>query len=188
MSYTNLKDSQLIELICQGKSEVFEEIVSRYQRKIFSYVYRLVSSREDALDIVQEVFIKVYKNIKSFDMQKDFSPWIYRIAHNESVNWLKKNRKFYSESIDDNEMLANTLKSKDDIKQFFEKKEVKIFVRQAVEALPIRYQKIVELKYFQEKSYKEISRILKKPINTVGTMLNRAKKILQKNLKYGFFE
>lgn len=184
MNYTKLTDSQLVNSSCQGKQECFEEIVMRYQQRMFAYVYRLVGNKEDSLDIVQEVFIKVYKNLKSFNTEKEFSPWIYRIAHNESVNYLKKNRKFYTESIEDNDDVRNILKSKENINEDAEAKELQVFVRSALEKLPLKYQKVIELKYFQQKSYQEMSKILKKPMNSVGTLLNRAKKLLYQHLKY----
>ena len=184
MENQNLSDQKLVEIIKKGDQDTFSLLVYRYQQRIFAYIYRFVGNKDDCMDIVQEVFIKVYKNLNSFDQSKEFSPWIYRISHNEAVNWLKKHRRFYTESIDQNEVIANTLKSSENIREKAETRELKIYVRTAVKKLPSKYQQVIELKYFEEKSYTEISRILKKPVNTVGTMINRAKKLLYKYLSY----
>jgi len=82
------EDNTLIKLVKSGHSEIYDEIVKRYEKKLFSYIYRLVGNKEEAEDILQNVFVKAYKNIKTFDIERKFSSWIYRIAHNEATNLL----------------------------------------------------------------------------------------------------
>ena len=87
------EDSSLIDLVRSGHPEIYEEIVKRYEKKLFSYVYRLVGNKEETEDILQNVFVKAYRNIRTFDIERKFSSWIYRIAHNEAINFLKKRSK-----------------------------------------------------------------------------------------------
>ncbi len=178
----DLSDSQLVISLRRKRLSVEQEIVRRYQKKLFSYLYRLTGNREEAEDILQTVFFKVFRNIESFDARKKFSSWIYRIAHNEAVNFIKRQsgKRFVSWD----EMLTDRIKAeiktaeKDPLEQCIGKEKRKK-VRAALQKLPEKYRQVLEMRYFQEKSYEEIGKILKKSVNTVGTLINRAKKKLQ---------
>ena len=174
-------EAALIRQVKRGNREAYQEIVKEYQKKLFSYVYRLTGSREETEDIVQNVFVKAYRGIKSFDNKKRFSPWIYRIAHNEAVNYLKKRnkKKFVSwedivSSKDKLEMQSEERSPLDD----WLRKESKRTVEQALEQLPKKYQEVLTMRYFAEKSYEEIGEVIGKSVNTVGTLISRAKKRL----------
>ena len=176
-----LSDSELIELLKCDNPEVYQEIINRYQKKLFSYIYRLVRNREETEDLLQNVFLKVYRHCDDFDTKRKFSSWIYRIAHNEAVNFLKRRSKKIFISWED----ITLSKDKMDAERGGEAptdpwlaKEIKTEVRSAIEKLPEKYKEVLELRYFSEKSYREISNILGKPVNTVGTIINRAKKKL----------
>lgn len=176
----DLGDSELVSYILKKHQENYHEIINRYQKKLFSYLYRLVRNKEEVEDILQNVFVKVFKNLDSFDPAKKFSPWIYRIAHNEAVNFLKRRSKKQFISWED---MANENKSeaRSEEKSPFDEwisKESGREVRKAMKALPAKYKEILEMRYFQEKSYQEISRAIRKPVNTVGTLLSRSKKKL----------
>lgn len=176
-----LEDNELIVVIRTQNAEAYRELFSRYQKKLFAYIYHLVGSREEAEDILQNVFSKTYKSLEHFDVSRKFSSWIYRIAHNESVNFLKRKSKRYTISWDD----VSTSKDKLDSASNEEKPEEKMEhmeitkeIDLALEKLPIQYKQILTMRYFQEYSYEDISKILNKPVNTVGTLINRAKKKL----------
>jgi len=85
----NLTDEQIVKIIQKGNVEAFEILVNRLQEKLLRYIKRLVFDNNDAEDILQNVFIKAYQNIMGFNFDYKFSSWIYRIAHNESVNYLR---------------------------------------------------------------------------------------------------
>lgn len=175
------EDNSLIGLIRSGHPEIYDEIVSRYQRKLFSYVYRLVGNKEETEDILQNVFVKAYRNIKTFDIERKFSSWIYRIAHNEAINFLKKRNKKKFISWEDIVASKDKMETKSDERSPIDiwiRKESAMEINQAMEKMPEKYRKVLMLRYFSEKSYQEIGRMIGSPVNTVGTLINRAKKKL----------
>jgi len=181
-----ISDSELVKIVRESDQERYAEIIERYQGKLFAYIYRLVGSREETEDLLQEVFIKAFRNLNSFDVEKKFSSWIYRIAHNESVNHLKRKslKRFISwEDVVSTKDKMETRDFDDDAHKSWVRKEKNQEVEQALNRLPIKYKQVLVLKYYDDKSYEEISEILDKPINTVGTLINRAKKKLAEELR-----
>jgi RNA polymerase sigma-70 factor (ECF subfamily) len=179
LNVRGLSDEGVIALIVKkGGLEYYLEIVRRYQRKLFSYIFRLVRSREETEDILQNVFVKTYRNLSRFDQKKKFSSWIYRIAHNEAVNYLKRRsrKQFVSwEDLSSGEIKAEARSEEKSPLQEWAVKESREELKRAIKKIPRQYREVLELRYFSEKSYKEISRLLKRPVNTVGTLINRAK-------------
>lgn len=176
----DLSDNDLIAFIRKKHRETYQEIVRRYEKKLFSYLYRLVRNKEEVEDILQNVFVKVYKNLDKFDQEKKFSSWIYRIAHNEAINFLKRRGKKHFVSWEDLSE-DHKVEAKSEEKSAFDTwviKESDAEMRKAMKSLPERYRQVLELRYFQEKTYVEIGKLIKKPVNTVGTLINRAKKSL----------
>lgn len=177
-----LSDNDLIRLLKCNSSIVHDELISRYQRRLFVYIYRFLGNKEETEDLLQNVFLKVYKYCKNFDTSRKFSSWIYRIAHNEAVNYIK--RKNIKKFISLEEFVSNKdrIETKTDAKSPMEvwlKKELRGEVEKSMKKLPVKYQEVLKMRYFSEKSYKEISKVLKKPVNTVGTLINRAKRKLE---------
>lgn len=177
----DLEDSELIEVIVHKNREAYKELFDRYNRKLFVYILHLVGNREETEDILQNVFTKTYKNIGRFDQTRKFSSWIYRIAHNEAVNYLKRKNKRYTVSWED----VSTSKDKLDIasvempvEEKWMHEEVTKEIHDALEKLPPKYKEILTMRYYQEYSYETIGKIMGKPVNTVGTLINRAKKKL----------
>jgi len=183
MGFDKISDEKLAEIVRTKDKEMYSELVKRYQNKIFSYINRLINNRDEAEDLTQDVFIKVYKNLYGFDIKRKFSSWIYRIAHNESVNYLKKKSYFKILSLEQNEFFMNTLASSENIIENIIKNENAQKVKKLLEKLSFSHREVIVLRYFEERSYEEISDILRKPVNTVGTMINRAKGQLEKMLK-----
>lgn len=177
-----LTDTQIIEKVRNGETELFGELVSRYQNKIFAYVYKIVNHKEEAEDIVQETFIKVYKNLNSFDADRKFSSWLYRISHNETINYLKKHKRVTMLYYEEGDYLFNSLKYEKDLIKELIIKEDDQQLKKALGKLPLKYKDVIILKYLEDRSYEEIAQILNKPINTVGTLINRAKKQLKELL------
>ncbi|OGZ27587.1 MAG: hypothetical protein A2365_01835 [Candidatus Nealsonbacteria bacterium RIFOXYB1_FULL_40_15] len=167
-----------IKLVQQGRIELFDRVVKEYEEKLLRYGRRFLSREEDIEEIVQEVFIKSYVNIKSFDSSKKFSPWIYRIAHNEFVNALKKRRPLYFFDLD---VFFPYFISKENFNDEFDKKRMQEIINKYIGSLDYKYKEPVILYYFEDLSYKDISDILRIPVSTVGVRIKRAKKIL-KNL------
>ncbi|MBN2059396.1 MAG: RNA polymerase sigma factor [Deltaproteobacteria bacterium] len=172
----------------------FYYLMKRYEKKIDSYIRRIANiNRESAEDILQEVFIKVYKNLHGFNKNFKFSSWIYRIAHNEMISYLRKNRKALealSLDIDgpDHESLMNLLADTLDIEEEHISREKVEIIRRIFAELPPKYREVLVLRYLEEQSYDEISDILKKPPGSVATLINRAKSNFKKIMQRSNYE
>lgn len=171
-----MTDEELAHLVQTQDQELYREIVHRYQDRILRYTTYLTQSESKAADITQETFIKAFVNLQSFNLDKRFSSWIYRIAHNEAVNHLKKYQKEIS--LDRNPPKAEFISVENgahhNLSQELLKKEVVSFLNK----LPLIYRSPLALFYLEERSYEEISDVLRIPIGTVGTRIKRGKKIL----------
>ncbi|MCL5795556.1 MAG: sigma-70 family RNA polymerase sigma factor [Patescibacteria group bacterium] len=178
MNIKKFSDEKLVEYVRSKDPEAFAEIVFRYERKIKGYLYRLLGNYHDCEDVAQEVFLKTFQNLQGFDTSRKFSSWLYRIAHNEAVNWLRFNRKVFVDSLDGNEYLKNTLGKDDNLAEKFDKDAETKKLKNLVERLPLKYREPMILKFYEERSYSEISDILRIPVNTVGTLINRGKEKL----------
>ena len=173
----NLSDEKLIEKIRTKNHQLYGEIVKRYQQKLYRYLRYLTNQPDEAEDLVQNVFIKAYRNLFGFDTKRKFSSWIYRIAHNEGVNYLKKMQKIKKVSFQShNTFLLSGDNSPEDelIRQEIQKK-----IKECLDELESKYREPLILYYFEDKSYQEISDVLKIPIGTVGTFISRGKLILK---------
>jgi RNA polymerase sigma-70 factor (ECF subfamily) len=175
-------DAEIIELSLENK-EAFSFIIDRYQDKLRRYVRRLTSFSDDYIDdVLQEVFIKVYININSFNSGLSFSSWIYRIAHNETISYFRRNKKHMdATNLYDDDDLLEFASELDIEKELYKEYFNKIFT-ESISELPEKYKSVIVLKFIEGKDYDEISDILKKPPGTVATWINRAKKELKKIL------
>ena len=171
----NISDEALVELIRTRDKELFTELIKRYESRLVRYASYLIHDNDRAEDAVQEAFIKAYINLNVFDLNKKFSSWIYRIVHNEVVNAVKKHHLEVplAEDID--------FEGKENIEEDYSRDEIIKKVNQCLGKMPMHYAEPVSLYYLEQKSYEEISAILRIPMGTVATRINRAKKIL-KNL------
>ena len=172
-------DEEIVKKVRSYDRELYVVIVKRYQNKLMRYATNLVADEQKATDIVQNAFIKAYINLHGFNTNKKFSSWIYRIVHNEAMNAVKKYHKEIPLDPDFD------TPAKDDVEGEFDKKEIVQKAHSCLDQMPIIYSEPLALYYLDEKSYEEISDILRIPIGTVGTRINRAKilmkRICQKN-------
>jgi RNA polymerase sigma-70 factor (ECF subfamily) len=171
-------DEEISIMVQQGDTEAFGVLVDRYESKIKRYARKFVSDREDISDLVQDVFIKAYTNIKSFNAERRFSPWIYRIAHNEFVNGLKKklSDKLFPFDFD---LLFPHPVAEETADSDAHKKELKHMMDKSIGTLSPKYREPLVLYYYEEMDYKEIAGILEIPTSTVGVRINRGKAILK---------
>lgn len=168
------------ELVAESLKDAgaYAFLVERYEEKLLRYIMRIsASSLEDAEDILQEVFISAYKNLNSFDQDLKFSSWIYRITHNKAISHYRKvtARPRTTTYEGDNELL-NILSSDEDLARDLDRKYTAEEVRRVLELMEERYREVLVLKFLEDKDYKEISDVLEKPMGTVATLINRAKK------------
>jgi RNA polymerase sigma-70 factor, ECF subfamily len=185
-------DNKLVKAALKNQ-EAFGELVDRYDAKLARYIRRFTGlSKECTEDILQEVFLKIYKNLNNFDQALKFSSWAYRIAHNEAINHLRKNKtKTLSLETDEEDAvnLIEVLKSDTDIAKETSKKELQEKVQELLRSLPENYKEILILRFLEDLEYTEISDILKKPIGTIGTLINRAKaQFKQLAIKHQLYE
>lgn len=177
-------DNELVKLSLENE-DYFYCIITRYEGYLLHYIRRISSSSlEDAEDILQEVFMSVYQNLNDFDESLKFSSWIYRIAHNKTVSaWRKMKSRPKSISTDEDSDLFNFIASDEDILRDLEKKCDAKKLRLVLNKIDEKYRDVLVLKFLEDKDYKEISDILKKPMGTVATLMNRAKKQLRQDLE-----
>ena len=175
----------IIARAIEGDENAYRSLLNSYKPRIFSYVYRTIRNYHDAEDITLDTFVRCFKSLKSFDRSKKFSTWIYTIAHNLTIDFLRKNKKNY-ENIDDREIesleIADT-KSKRPAEEY-EKQEKLSKIEQALSQLPAIDREIVILFHKEEKSYQEISEILKIPETTIKTHLHRARLRIKEMVKW----
>lgn len=176
------------ELVAQARKNqaAFAEIVQRYEEKLSRYIRRLgASQQQDTEDVLQNVFIKVYKNLNGFDQSLSFSSWIYRITHNEVVSFFrKKSVRPQGHYTSDAEEALQRIKSDNDTSLLAEQELHADQLKAGLTKLDQKYKDILILRYFEEREYKEISDILQIPTNSVGTLIHRAKKALAKHMKH----
>lgn len=176
-------DEELVGLTLQDQDD-FVYLINRYEQKLYNYIMRLTNApKEDAEDILQDVFIKVYENLNDFDTELKFSSWVYRITHNQVIS---RHRKFkaraegYATPID--EKLAETLASDLDVATDIDRKLLAKSVNKILDKLSAKHREILVLKYMEGKSYQEISDIIMKPMGSVASRMNKAKKEFRKQL------
>lgn len=178
--YGHMTDEEVVGMTLQDAS-FFEYIVTRYEAKLTRYLIRLgVRNKEDREDVLQEVFLKVYKNLNDFDTSLAFSSWIYRIAHNEAISAFRKRHvrpEGHLVDVDD-EHLYDIVGTEEKPDELFAKRVNSEVLRQAIDELPEKYRDVIVLRFFEHKEYEEISDILKIPVSTVGTLIHRGKRSL----------
>lgn len=180
MANTNQEtDEAVAARVQKGDAEVFSVLLERYEKKIFRYARKFLSHPDDVKDIVQDVFVKAYVNIKSFDATRKFSPWIYRIAHNEFINALKKKKAEKISFIDFDVLLphpAATETADADV----DRQDLRRLLDGCLEKMPAKYREPLVLYYFEEMNYREIADVIHLPVSTVGIRLQRGKIMLKK--------
>lgn len=174
-----LDDEKVIAFIIKGDKEAFGILVERYEGKLSRYVRRFTQSEDDISDILQVVFIKAYTNLQGFDTSRSFNSWIYRIAHNECVNYLKKKSGERVSFIDFDTILPH-LFAEEESHTHAEKEETKKMLETSLRTLSPKYREILILYYYDDLSYEEISEVLQIPISTVGVRIKRGKEALRK--------
>lgn len=179
----DLSDEQLVALVLE-QSSAYVFLVERYEEKLLRYVMRIgVRTREDAEDILQDVFLSAYRNLNDFDTDLKFSSWIYRIAHNKVISHFRKvSARVRTTPYEGDVDLLNILASDTDIAAEMDQKLKAEEVREILGAMDERYREVLVLKFLEDKDYKEISDILEKPMGTVATLINRAKKQFREHI------
>lgn len=177
-----LADGELVQTAIAGREASFEELVRRYQRPIAAYVYRMVGDYDAALDLTQEVFIKVYNSLARYRSEFKFSTWIYKIAHNAAIDHLRRYavREQALTSGFDSERREVSLESRRlTPEQESELEERRSEIEQVVHALPSAYRELIVLRHSHDLSYDEIAEVTGLPLGTVKNRLFRAREAMR---------
>jgi RNA polymerase sigma-70 factor (ECF subfamily) len=182
-----LDDRSLVERILGGDRDLFTTLVSRYEKRVINYVYRITHRYEEAHDLAQEIFVKVYLALDRYDPKYQFSTWLFRIAQNSAIDAIRKKsvtevplarpvdeepsgkeREFADDGVTPERALKN--------------KQLGVAIDRAVESLPTDYRELIQLRHFAELSYEEIASMKKLPLGTVKNKLFRARNLLKEAL------
>jgi RNA polymerase sigma-70 factor (ECF subfamily) len=176
-------DQELVANALRDKQE-FSKIIERYQEPLRRYIMRLgCRDANDSQDILQETFIKVYLNLNGYDAELKFSSWLYRITHNETMTFFRK-KKVQPVLLQHEDVvrLLENIADETDVSHSLHREQDKKKITEALWGLKAPYRNVLVLRFLEEKSYGEISDILKIPNGTVATLINRGKKQLKKVL------
>lgn len=175
-SSDQLPDEYFVAQVLNGDTDAYATLMARYETKLHRYVVYLIHDPSSASDAVQETFLKAYQNLRSFNNKYKFSSWLYRIAHNEAMNIIRKNRHIADGEV---ELLADdSYDAKLD--ELTDKTILQDNIQQCLDKLDSKYREVIQLAYLEAMKYEDISDILRIPTSTVGVRLARAKDRLKK--------
>src|SRR6266513_4585725 len=180
-----LADGELVTSALSGREACFEELVRRYQRPIAAYVYRMVGNYDAALDLTQEVFIKVYNSLSRYRSEFKFSTWIYKIAHNAAIDHLRRHavrEQTLTGSIDGDRREISLESRRLTPEQESERRERRSEIESVVELLPAAYRELGALRHSHDLSYDEIAEVTGLPLGTVKNRLFRAREAMRDQL------
>jgi len=188
MSDSN-RDNLLIEQCLQGQQSSFSELIDKYKNLVFNLAYRMTYNLQDAEDISQEVFIRVYKSLSNFNPRYKFSTWLYQVTLNLCRDRFRKG-KIPSVSLDTppneddpkdfNSLIANP---KNNLEEAFLQAEQTNFINDLIASLPLKYREVIILRHLRDLSYEEMSKILNISLGLVKTRLFRARELLKNKLQ-----
>ncbi len=171
-------DEILAGKVQNGDLEAFNVLLGRYHQKILRYGHKFLLENGDIEDVAQEIFLKAYRFIKSFNTERKFSPWLYRIAHNEFINHGKKRKSEPMDFFDFDSFFPHP-QSPDTAEKDLDSQQIKSILNNFLDKLSQKYREPLVLYYIEDLDYKDIAEVLHIPVAAVGVRLNRAKKKLQ---------
>ena len=184
----NKNDTELISKAIDGDQDAYAKLLKKYKGAIYSLIYKMVRNKQDTEDLVQEAFIKAFQSLSSFNDEYAFSTWLFKIATNNCIDYLRK-QKLKTLSIDkpidaeDGDLYIELVDKKEDPEKGLLNREKKSKIDIAIESLPPIYRYTIILRHKEDKSYEEISQILNIPIGTVKARIFRAREMLKVALK-----
>jgi RNA polymerase sigma-70 factor, ECF subfamily len=190
---TQVTDQELVLRAQAGSEAAYRELLGRYQRPVFSLIYRMVRDREQAEDLAQETFVKVFNNIGRYDPRYKFSSWIFKIASNQTIDFLRKKEpqtvsldgSRHAETPEQVEATRITAESRDETpEEFLEAKELGAEIERAIGELRPDYRTAILLRHVDGRPYEEIAEIMEIPLGTVKTYIHRARSELRETLAH----
>jgi RNA polymerase sigma-70 factor (ECF subfamily) len=187
-SESSLEDEKLVQQATGGFEKAYTTLTQKYRKALHYHILKMIKDKNQVEDLVQEVFVKAFDNLDSYSTNYAFSTWLYRIATNHTIDYLRK-KKLQTLSIDqplksgDGEMKMQLPDHSAQTDRKIIKSQRQKMVQKAIEDLPKKYMEVIKLRHMQEKSYQEISEILDKPLGTVKAHIFRAREMLYKAMK-----
>ncbi|MDJ0838610.1 MAG: sigma-70 family RNA polymerase sigma factor [Acidobacteriota bacterium] len=181
-----LLDTELVKLAQKGEGRAFDILVARYQTKVTHLVYRYVKDTDTALDLVQDIFLKIFKNLVRFKGESKFSSWLFRVAVNDCIDHLRKVKVRKEQSLDYYQSGGfDVVDEHRDQKtaEVLELKQDRQRVRRALESLPEKQKAVVVMKVYEEMTFDDISEIVQEPVSTVKSRLYKALNTLGSSLR-----
>lgn len=179
MTDTGETDEVVVARVQAGDKDAFGLLVERYEEKLKRYGRKFLANEDDRTDRIQEIFLKAYMNIKDFDSARRFSPWLYRIAHNEFVNELKRKKPILV-SFFDFDVLFPSVVAQNSLEEEFDAHELRKAMDSCLAQLDPKYREPIILYYYEEMDYRAIADVLEIPVGTVGVRIARGKALLKK--------
>ncbi len=185
---SKVEDYELIDRAIRGEQNAYDKLMKKYYNLVHNLIFRMIYNKEDVEDLAQEAFIKAFNSLDKFDRQFAFSTWLYKIASNNCIDYLRK-KKLNTISID------KEIDSEDDDLRFeipdvefkpdrsIIEEERKALLEEAIASLPVKYRTVILMRHRDEKEYEEISKELKLPLGTVKAHIFRGRELLNKYLK-----
>lgn len=185
---TQPTDEALVASVLAGREESFGEIIARYQSRLVNYLYRMLRNEEDAHDLAQEVFLKIYDALDRYDDRYRFSTWLFRVAQNAAIDQIRKRRlklvSLHRPEQNDGEGGEWELPSSEpNPYQDARNVERGVAIREAIEGLPWEYRELIMLRHYGELSYDEIATMKRMPLGTVKNKLFRGRQMLKDTLR-----
>lgn len=178
-----LTDEQLVASYLAGDEKALEELITRYFKAVYGFVFNYARSEAEAEDLTQLIFIKVWRGIKKFKLEKSFRVWLFTIAKNTSLDYLKKKRPLNFSAFENDEgdnILAETLADPQPLPdEIFERQDLSDWLASAVDKLPAKYLPVIQLYYVDGFSLVEIAKISGEPLNTIKSRQRRALLLLR---------
>ena len=193
LDYSTLTDQQVVQLARDGREPAYRELIGRYQRPVFSLIYRLVRDREKAEDLAQDTFIKVLNAIDRYDPQYKFSSWIFKIAHNTGLDHLRRKEPEtlsldgspHARTAAETEASTITPESRTETpEQYAQNRELGSEIEEAMGTLRAEYRTAIVLCHVEGRAYEEIAEIMDVPLGTVKTYIHRGRKELMQRLEH----
>jgi len=177
----HINEGLILEMIQKdGRVEQgYRLLMNAYQEPLYWHVRRMVLSHEDADDVVQNVWIKIFKNIKKFEGNSKLYTWMYRIATNESLTFLKKKQKSQAVSLDDERDVIRRLKAD----EYFDGNEIQLILNAAIATLPEKQKLVFNLRYFDEMNYADMSEVLETSVGALKASYHHAVKKIEQQIK-----
>jgi RNA polymerase sigma-70 factor, ECF subfamily len=181
------EDQVLIKKTLRGDRRAFEELMRKYEKKIFSFVVRMVRNEDTAVDLTQDFFFKIFTVLEKYNFEYKFSTWAYRICYNLVIDHIRKNQaqvdSLDDETVSSRDMLDSDNVSREDGFKALARQETRDYVWRVVDEIPLKFRELILLRYIQDLKYEEIAEITSLPVGTVKNRIFKAKEILKQEME-----